>query len=225
MAACNEIDTCKCPVFNVTKITFKEHPNHAYTGEIKHNSVPHGQGKLITTEEEGCNMIGTWKSGKLIKGVIRSANGHRLDGEFRYGKIIKGTINYADGSRQEGDFQDGTMLKGTINHANGTREHGEFKDWCLIKGTINREDGTRYDGDFQDRKLIKGTINFASGTRENYLNGVFVKETISHADGAESRKRQRCSSPALSSSQQAAASSMSVEDAADLMMDFFQIPK
>jgi hypothetical protein len=161
----------------------KEHPNFTYTGEIKHNSIPHGEGKLIG--EEGCIMFGTWKSGKLVKGVAHRANGPRLDGEFDNGKLIKGIINYADGARDEGDFLDGILVKGIHHSANGTRKEGEYNSGKLIKGTINFANGTREDGIRNGTKLIKGVINFANGSRVegNRNNGKLVDGIINGALG------------------------------------------
>jgi hypothetical protein len=54
---------------------------------------------------EVVNLLGTWKYGKMVNGIIHDSYGNRKEGDFNNdGRLIKGTMVRADGTRVEGDF-------------------------------------------------------------------------------------------------------------------------
>lgn len=136
------------------------------TREDQKDVVPHGYGRIITTEY---TYSGLWFYGNIegegetcfndgriytglhtLEGIIEGVETCVRDtyvyrgSFFNWAKHGKGKEYFPDGSTAEGDYEDDDFVKGTLVWANGTIEIGEFYtddgDYYLKNGTSTKPD-------------------------------------------------------------------------------------
>jgi hypothetical protein len=147
--------------------TIKYDNGDVYEGEFK-DSTPHGQGKIIYSDERICE--GNWKNGKLRIGTCKWKNGDVYEGELVDGKPNgKGKMIYSndsDGDVYEGEWRSGEKYgKGTYKWYDGNVYEGDWKsDYFDGEGKYKWPNGDVYEGEWRNGKRHgKGTREWSDG--------------------------------------------------------------
>ena len=116
-------------------------------------------------------------------------NGHKYEGSFKSGKIIKGIAIFADGAKYVGEFKNNKPHGfGNFAWTNGDKYFGEWKDGKNHgNGTKIWKDGREYSGSFQNDKMHgTGTFYYSDGKKYvgEFMNGKRHGEgTFTYTDG------------------------------------------
>ncbi len=154
----------------------RESADLLFLGEGFAKGLAEGKG-LALRMDGGESLEGTFRSGELVEGLKRHADGTQLQGTFEQGALMRGTLRRPDGSGGEGIWKDGRLQSpGKVMFADGRVFTGSFDSESIGRGegTMAYPDGSQYTGGLANQVPHgKGKLKTNDGTvyEGSFVNG------------------------------------------------------